>query len=247
MLTILIALAAASLVTLGIKLEFPQTSYSLVLPFLTVFVGVTIVAVRQVAKKIEPLMKGVEKHILGGRREMALTALREGLTLQKWHPLIAAQLRGQIGALQYDSGNLDEAEAELSRASRWPWTAKALLGCVYFKKRDGAKMKKAFETGVTVGDKEPLAWTLYAWCLVAQGQRDDAVKVLERALKKIPGDQRLEANLELAKEGKKLKVAPYGDKWTRFNLEGGAGPVVPKAARGFAVRPGFRQKSLRKR
>ncbi len=247
MLTILLALVAAVAVTFGIHEASPRSSWSLILPFLTVFLGVLVLAVRQVAKKVEPIIKGAEKHLMGGRRELALKALRDGLPLQKWHPLIGAQLRGQIGALQYDSGNLDEAEAELSRASRWPWTVKALLGCLYFKKRDSERMAKAFETACKVGDKEPLAYTLYAWCLLAQSKKDEAVKVLERALKKVPGDQRLQTNLELAKEGKKLKTAPYGDKWARFNLDGGPGPVVPKAARGFAVRPGFRQKSMRKR
>lgn len=246
MLTLLIAFVAATLVSAGLNYAF-HSSWSLILPFLAVFIGVAILAVRQVAKRIEPLIKTAEKHLLGGRREMALASLREGLSMQKWHPLIGGQLRAQIGALQYDTGNLDEAEAELSRASRWPWTSRALLGCVHFKKRDPARMKRAFETAVSVGDKEPLAWTLYAYCLVAQGEREASVKVLERALKKNPGDARLEANLELAKEGKKLKVAPYGDKWSRFNLDGGAGPVLPKAARGFAVRPGFRQKAQRKR
>src|SRR5439155_18933763 len=116
---------------------------------------------------------------------------------------------------------------------------------IYFKRREEGKMVKAFETAVSVGDKEPLAWTLYAWCMAARGEKDAAVKIFERALKKNPGDGRLEANLELAKEGKKLKVAPYGDKWSRFRLDND-GPPVPKAARGFAVRPGFRQRPQRR-
>jgi hypothetical protein len=73
--------------------------------------------------------------------------------------------------------------------------------------------------------------------------------VLERALKANPGDHRIESNVELAKEGKKLKVAPYGESWARFALDS-EGPVlprsVPKGARGFAVRPGFRQKPKRR-
>ena len=247
MLTLLLAFVAATVVAGGLKLAFVHSSWSLIFPFLTVFVGAAILAARQVALRIEPIIKSAEKQLLAGRREAALDALRDGMSLQKWHPLIGGQLRGQIGALQYDGGNLDEAEAELSRASRWPWTSRALLGCVYFKKRDSKQMKKAFETAVTVGSKEPLAWTLYAYCLLAQGEREATVKVLQRALKKNVGDARLTANLELAIEGKKLKVAPYGDKWSRFNLDGGPGPVVPKAARGFAVRPGFRQKAQRKR
>ncbi|MSP62587.1 MAG: tetratricopeptide repeat protein [Myxococcales bacterium] len=246
MLTLLIALLAAVAVTGGLKLAFATASWSLIFPFLLTLVGVLILMFQVVGRRIQPIVKEAERHLLGARRELALKSLRDGLRYQAWHPMIAAQLRAQIGALHYDTGELDQAEAELRRASRWPWTSRALLGCVYFKRKDGAKMKKAFETAVKVGDKEPLAWTLYAYCLISRGDREDAVKVLERALKKNPADARLTANLELAKEGKKLKVAPYGDKWARFNLDG-EGPVVPKAARGFAVRPGFRQKPMRKR
>jgi tetratricopeptide (TPR) repeat protein len=245
MLTIALALAAAFAVTGAIKLAFVHSTWSLILPFSLTFVGVVVVALRRVGKKLEPIMEEAQRHILGGRRELALTSLRSGFALGPWHPMIVSQLRAQVGALHYDAGKLDEAEEELARASRWPWTSRALLGCTYFKKREGDKMKRAFETAVKVGAKEPLAWTLYAYCLAARSERDDAVKVLERALEKNKGDQRLQTNLELAREGKKLKVAPYGDKWARFGLDG-EGPVVPKAARGFAVRPGFRQRARRK-
>ena len=40
---------------------------------------------------------------------------------------------------------------------------------------------------VKVGDKEPIVWTLYAYCQIARGEREAAVKILEQALKKIWG------------------------------------------------------------
>jgi hypothetical protein len=98
---------------------------------------------------------------------------------------------------------------------------------------------------VKVGEKDILAWTHYAWCMNARGQRAEAVEILKKGLAKIPGDQRLQNNLELVTEGKKLKVAPYGDRWARFQLDGSVAGV-PKAARGFAQRPGFRQRPQRK-
>jgi hypothetical protein len=79
----------------------------------------------------------------------------------------------------------------------------------------------------------------------ARGEKEEAAKILSRGLTKLPGDQRLKNNLELVNEGKKLKVAPYGDRWARFQLDGSL-PGVPKAARGFAQRPGFRQRPQRK-
>ena len=95
------------------------------------------------------------------------------------------------------------------------------------------------------GKKESLAWTVYAWCLQSRNRRDQAVAVLKRGVDKVPADARLKANLELASENKKIKVAPYGDKWAAFMLDGslpGVPDNVPKFARGFAQRPGFRQR-----
>ena len=247
MLSILISLVAAVVSTALLKLAFVRSRWELIFPFLVVLVGVMALLFRRTATMLEPLIKGAEKHLMAGRREQAMKALRDGLGLGRWNPLVPPQLRVQIGTLEYALGHLDEAEVELKRAWRWPWQSRAYLGCVYFKKRDGAKMEKAFETAVAVGKKEGLAWATYAWCLVAQGKRAEAVKVLERGLKEIPNDHRLESNLELArKPSEKLKMAPYGDTWAAFALET-AGPVLPKAARGFAVRPGFRQRPMRRK
>ena len=255
MYTLLISLASALLVAVTFKLTFVHSYWGVVPPALMAFLGVAILLLRRASTQIEPVMKAVEKHMLGGRRELALKALRDAMPMGLWNPLLPGQLRVQTGALEYVAGNLENAEEELSRASRWPWMSRAYLGCVYFKRRNEAGMKKAFETAVSVGDKEGVAWSMYAWCLVAQGKKAEAVSVLERGLKKLPGDHRLEANLELAKEGKKLKMAPYGDAWTRFALEGGQpmptvgpqGKEIPKYARGYNPRPGFRQKPKGKR
>ena len=71
-----------------------------------------------------------------------------------------------------------------------------------------------------------------------------------RGLEKLPGNQRLQGQIEAINEGKKLKVAPYGDRWARFGLDGSVatgGVKIPKAMRGFAQKPGFRQRPVKKR
>jgi len=135
---------------------------------------------------------------------------------------------------------------ELKKGSSRPWESPAFRGCAYFKKRDEEHMRSAFEKAVKVGDKDDLSWTVYAWCLAARDKKTEAVAVLKRALAKLPANERLKNNLELVEGGKKMKVAPYGDRWARFGLDGSK-PGVPKALRGFAQRPGFRQKPQRKR
>ena len=54
---------------------------------------------------------------------------------------------------------------------------------------------------------------------------------------------------ELVEGGKKMKVAPYGERWAGFGLDGST-PNVPKGMKGYTqrpgFRPGFRQKPVRR-
>src|SRR5579883_227389 len=250
MLSILLALLSGLVDAAAFKLSFVHSYWGVVPPGLIAFVVAAALLFRRAGARLEPMMKSVEKHLAGGRRELAIKALQDGLALGRWHPLLPGQLHAQIGAIEYVAGNLDKAESELSRASRWPWVSRAFLGCVHFKRKDEKKMRQAFDVAVKVGKKEGIAWTLYAYCMIARGQREEAIKLLEQGLKNLPNDHRLQTNLELAKEGKKLKTAPYGEAWARFALDG-EGPAAPRAAggaqlpawaRGYNPRPGFRQK-----
>jgi hypothetical protein len=218
-----------------------------VLPALAAFVGALFLVNRSVSGKVKPLVDEAQRHLTGGRRELGVASLRAALKFSPWQLLLEGQLRAQLGILSYVGGDVDGALAELTRATTRSWEAQAFLGCARFKRRDDDKsMCSAFEHAVKAGKTEGLAWTVYAWCLLARSRKDDAVKVLKRGIEKMPADQRLKGNLELVEEGKKMKVAPYGDRWAAFGLDGG-GPAVPKAARGFAQRPGFRQKPLRRK
>jgi tetratricopeptide (TPR) repeat protein len=208
-------------------------------PAVVAAVAAAILIMRRVGKQVQPVVEEAQRHLQGGRRELALKSLKQALGFRLWHPLLAGQIHAQVGALHYASAEYDEAIAELKHASMRPWEAKAFLGCAYFKKHNEEGLKKAFEIAVRVGKKESLAWTVYAWCMVARGKKDEAAEILGRGLKELPADQRLQTNLELVQQGKKLKVAPYGEKWAAFGLDGST-PGVPKGMKGFAQRPGFR-------
>jgi uncharacterized protein HemY len=95
----------------------------------------------------------------------------------------------------------------------------AMLAICYMKRSQNGKMADTFEKALTVTRKEPLLWSLYAFCLEKVGERDKAIKVMERGLKKVGGDERMQENLEELKAGKKMKMQPYGDLWFQFHLE----------------------------
>jgi Flp pilus assembly protein TadD len=248
-LTILTSIFLGFAVGAGFRLALVHSLAAAIAPGIIAAIGAAVLIMRSVGKKVQPTVEEAQRHLQGNRRELALKSLKQALTYRAWHPLLAGQIHAQIGALEYAGGNYEEAIAELKHASPRPWEAKAFLGCAYFKKHDEDGLKKAFETAVRVGKKEGLAWTLYAWCMVARGKKDEAAEILKRALKAIPNDQRLQNNLELVQQGKKLKVAPYGERWASFGLDGST-PGVPKGMKGYTqrpgFRPGFRQKPLRR-
>jgi hypothetical protein len=223
-----------------------HTTGGAILPGVLALAVVAIFMFRRIGKLINPIVEEAQRHLQGGRNELALKSLRDGLKHKAWHPLLESQLRTQIGLLLYSTGDTDGALVELKRGSSRPWESPAFLGCAYFKKHNEEGMTRAFEKAVKIAPKEPLAYTVYAWCLVARGKKAEAVAVLKRGLEKLPADERLKNNVELVEQGKKMKVAPYGDRWARFGLDG-AKPGVPREMRGFAQRPGFRQRPQRKR
>jgi hypothetical protein len=246
MLTLVVALLSGLVVGGVFRLSgLVHSTAGAILPGVVAMLVAAFLLLRRVGKQINPVIEEAQRHLKAGRRELALQSLRSGLRFSVWHPLIEGQLRAQIGALLYATGDLDGALGELKRASSRPWESRAFLGCAHFKRRNEDEMKRAFESAVKVGKGDGLAWTVYAWCLVARGKKDDAAAVLQRGMKELPADVRLKANLELVQTGKKMKVAPYGDRWASFQLDGSV-PGVPKAARGFAQRPGFRQRPIRR-
>ena len=246
MYSVLVSFGAALATALLLKGSgLVRSNWGLIVPALLAFIAAGVLLLRYFGSKLDPIAVQAQKHMQGGRKELALKTLREGFALGSWHPMVGPQLRVQTGLLQYAMGDLEAAEDDLKRAWRWPWQSRAYLACIYFRRREEASMRKAFEVAAGVGDKEGVLWTVYAYCLAQLDHKDEAIKVLERGLKKLPGDAKLRANIELLREGKKLKTQAYGDQFNVFLLEGEAA-VLPRAARGYAVKPGFRQRPMKR-
>ncbi|HEX4462017.1 MAG TPA: tetratricopeptide repeat protein [Polyangia bacterium] len=246
MLSIVVAILSGVVVGALFRLTHIVHSFAgTILPGVLATIVAAIFLFRRVSAMVNPVVEEAQRHLKGGRAELALKSLRDALRFGRWHPMLEPQLRTQIGLLLYQQGDMDAAIVELGRGASRPWESRAFLGCAYYKKRDDGKMTAAFEKAVKAGEKEGLSWTVYAYCLAARSKKAEAVAVLKRAIAKLPADERLQGNLELVEAGKKMKVAPYGDRWAHFGLDG-AKPGVPKAMRGFAQRPGFRQRPTRR-
>jgi len=97
--------------------------------------------------------------------------------------------------------------------------AMAMLAIIYMKRNQPKKMISTFDRAVAATRKEPLLWSLYAFCLEKVGDRNKAVAIMEKGLKKVGSNEVMSANLEALKEGKKMKMQDYGDVWYQFQLE----------------------------
>ena len=94
-----------------------------------------------------------------------------------------------------------------------------MLAISYMKRNKKDKMISTFDKSVQWTPKESLLWNLYAYCLNENGETGKAKEVLEKGLKKLPGDEVLEQNLAALNEGKKMKMRSFGDLWFQFHLE----------------------------
>ena len=125
-----------------------------ILPGFLAAVGACIVLFRRVSKLFSPLVEEAQKHMQAGRREAAVKGLRAALRWEKWHPLLGPQLHTQLGAIAYATGDWQQAIDELGQGSKSPWEARAYLGCAYYKTKNDAGMKKAFDQALKSGEKE---------------------------------------------------------------------------------------------
>ncbi|MCM2265328.1 MAG: hypothetical protein NDI73_09070 [Desulfuromonadales bacterium] len=219
MLSLLISLAAGAAATVLLLLTPLHYAFGIILGTL-VFAGVYAFVLRQVMLKINTAVEVAQKDLASNRIEKAVRIIED---VQKkfspWQFYVKQQMNSQIGSIYYLKREFSKAFEYLEQGFARHWVGMAMLAICYMKRSQNSKMIDTFEKAVTVTRKESLLWSLYAFCLEKIGERDKAVKVMERGLKKLKGDERLEENLKLLQDGKKMKMQPYGDLWFQFHLE----------------------------
>ncbi|MFL5351866.1 tetratricopeptide repeat protein [Archangium sp.] len=227
MYNLLIALGAGLVVTLLTR-SFGFNLWQSLIPGTIVFVAAYLLLAQRIGKKLQALMGSVQKDLQGqptsqreaqARVERAIKVLESGLVYEKWQFLVAPELHSQIGILKYMSKDLDGAKVNLAQGSPRNYLAKAMEGALYYQRKDFPAMKKSFEAAVTAGKKEPLMWAVYAWCLVQNKEKDEAVRVLARGVEANPSDEKLKNSLSALQNDKRLKMKPYEPMWWQFGLE----------------------------
>ncbi len=186
---------------------------------LALFAGSFLLLSRLIAKKLESIMEPAMKDIQAQRFELGVRRLQEALKYGRWQIYVTGQINASIGMVYYAKRDFATAFPYLEKGFFKNWVSMGMLAVSYMKRNKRDRMKETFEKAVLGSPKESLLWALYAYCLCECNETGRAKEILEKGLKKLPGDEKLKQNLELLNEGKKMKMKVYGDVWLQFHLE----------------------------
>lgn len=228
MYNLLIALGVGLAIALGVKLA-GFSIWAGLIPAVIAFIATYIVLARRVAQRIQALMTLVQNDLQGSqpanqkeaqaRVERAIKTLEGGLVYEKWQFLVGPEIHAQIGMLKYMVKDLDGAKRHFAKSNPRNYMAKAMEGALHYQRKDFTAMKASFEEAVKNGKKESLVWAAYAWCLLQNKEKDEALRVLGRGVEANPSDEKLKASLTQLQNDKRLKMKPYEPGWWQFGLE----------------------------
>jgi tetratricopeptide (TPR) repeat protein len=234
MYNLLLSLGAGLILAIGIRvLGFPL--WAGIIPGLVGFAAAYVLLARRIALKVQALSQNAQKELSGqpanvreqkAKVDRSIKILEEGLRYEKWQFMIASEIHAQIGMIKYMVKDLEGAEPHLARANARNYMARALQAALFFQKKDYPRMRASFEEAVKTGKKDPLVWAAYAWCLVQLKEKDDALKVMARAVQTNPTDEKLKSSLTALQNDKRLKMKPYEPMWWQFGLEQPPAPIL---------------------
>lgn len=191
-----------------------------VIAALIVFLACFLVISRIVTKKLNDIMEPAMKDIQAQRFEKGIRDLKEALARYgKWQIYVESQINSAIGMVYFVRREFSTAFPYLEKGFFKNWVTMGMLAVSYMKRNKPEKMKEVFDKAVMATPKESLLWSLYAYCLNETGETVKACETLAKGLAKLPGDESIKQNLELLREGKKMKMKGYGEMWLQFHLE----------------------------
>ncbi|MBI5484134.1 MAG: hypothetical protein HY888_06700 [Deltaproteobacteria bacterium] len=215
-------ISAALAVVLGLILFFLKIGgvSSLIIAIIVFAISFVLLS-RLTLKKVMAAIETAGKDLQAQppRFEKAVRELKDALKYGKWQFFVDGQLNSQIGMIYYMKRDFSNAFPHLEKSFYKNWAAMGMLAVSYMKRQKKDKMISTFEKAVQWNSKEPLLWSLYAYCLNESGDLSRAKEVLAKGLKKNSGDEKLKDNLDSLEKGKKMNMRAYGDMWFQFHLE----------------------------
>jgi len=186
---------------------------------LIVFLACFLLIARAVTKKLEAIMEPAMKDIQAQRFEKGIRDLKSALRFAKWQIYVESQINSAIGMVYFVRREFATAFPYLEKGFFKNWVTMGMLAVSYMKRNKPELMRQTFDKATMASPKESLLWSLYAYCLNETGETVKACEILSKAQGKLPADENIKQNLELLREGKKMKMKGYGEMWLQFHLE----------------------------
>jgi len=219
MLSVLIAAACSAATSLALQFGAGLEIWVAILVSLAVFAVVYFVILRIVMKKVGAIMETAQRDIQANRAEKAIKTLEQAYKYGSWQFYVKQQVNSQIGTIYYLKRDFGKAYDYLEKGFFRHWIAMGMLAICQMHKKQTTKMIETFDKAIAGTKKEDMLWNLYAFCLDRVGKREKAIEVLEKGLRKVSDKDALQGNIDLLKDGKKMKMKQYGDAWYQFHLE----------------------------
>lgn len=220
MYSILLCAAAGLAVFLVLLLALKLSWWLSFLIAMLIFTAAFVLVSRIVMKKVMAALELAGKDLQAQRFEKAIRGMKDALRYGPWQLYVSQQINSQIGMAYYIKRDFSNAFPHLEHAFFKNWIAMGMLAICYLKRQKRDKMEKTFDKAVQWNSKESLLWNLYAYCLSEEcNDTAKAKEVLERGLKKLPGDSHISENLEHLNNNRKMKMRNFGDPWYQFHLE----------------------------
>jgi len=247
MINLAISLASSIVMYLILSLATGYYQWGIV-GALILFFGLNYLLSKRIMKKLEGLMAQVTKDLQAQRFDKAIKRLEAGFYLGNWQFFVKAQLMSQIGTIFYLKKDFESAMEHLKSGFSKHWVGMGMLAVMYMKKGDKKAMTETFEKAVKSTPKESILWSLYAYCVLKEGDREKALEILGRGLKKLPDDEKLKANHTAVANKQRMKMKSYGEMWMQFYLEKSppVGQKIPQYMQGLAQAMGGRRKVIRR-
>lgn len=201
-----------------------------IVPALLAFAVVWFLLARRTGKQLEEAVKVAMAAMQTGKVDEARALLEAALPLGKWQILVAEQIHGQIGALDYiqavglhvqrnhggAKAKFDTARGHLEKAWSRDWRAKALLAAVHHRQGRPDDAVAVLEKASGAASGEALFWGLYAFVYNEQKKRDDALKVIGRGLGANKENKALKELQEAMSNKKRPDFKVLGEGWFQF-------------------------------
>lgn len=185
---------------------------------------------RRTGKQVEALVKEAMTALQAGRVDEARTRLEAALPLGKWQILVAEQIHGQLGSLDYMQAvglvmqrqagpariRFEAARAHLEKSWSRDWRARSLLAVVHHREGRGEDAARVMEAASGPGKSEPVFWGLYAYVLNEAKKRDEALQVVGRGLAANADNKPLKAIQEALTNKKRPDMKVFGEAWYQF-------------------------------